>query len=73
MRRLLLTSLGMGALVDFVGDTPTDLTVAFVPTAGDPYEKPTFVDDDRKKLRTMCLSLFCLTMVKKNMQQSTTK
>jgi dipeptidase E len=62
-------SLGMGALRDFVGCSPSEITVAFVPTAGDPYENPTFVDNDRQKLREMGFQLREFDIKNKNPQK----
>jgi dipeptidase E len=50
MGRLLLLSLGMGALADFVGRPPATVSVAFVPTGGDPYDDASFIDRDRRLL-----------------------
>ena len=46
---VLLLSRGLGAVPAFLG--PSARTVAFIPTAGDVYESPTFLDDDRRGLR----------------------
>lgn len=49
-RRLLLLSLGLGAVVDVL---PSGSRIAFVPTAGDPYDDPYFVTDDRERLKKL--------------------
>lgn len=51
MTRILLLSLGMGAMANFVGRAPETVRVAFVPTAGDPYDDSSFVDRDRQLLQ----------------------
>jgi dipeptidase E len=40
----------MGALLDLLDDPPGEVNVAFVPTAGHPYEDASFVELDRRKL-----------------------
>jgi dipeptidase E len=40
----------MGALLDLVDDPSSEVNVAFVPTAGHPYEDPSFVELDHRKL-----------------------
>lgn len=45
--KLLLLSLGLGALVNHL---PKGARVGFVPTAGEPYDDPYFVRDDRRRL-----------------------
>jgi len=47
---VLLLSLGMGALLDVVEEEPDQTEVAFIPTAGDPYDDASFVEADREKL-----------------------
>ena len=47
---LLLISLGLGALADFV---PSGATIGFVPTAGETYTDPYFVRDDRARLQKL--------------------
>src|SRR4051794_36072483 len=52
--RLLLLSSGVDALSDFVGRPPSDVRVAFVPTAGVPcVDASGFVDADRDRLREL--------------------
>jgi dipeptidase E len=46
--RLLLVSLGLGALPDFVG--LPGARIGFVPTAGHPYPDPSFVREDRARI-----------------------
>ena len=53
MKKLFLTSVACKVLDKFVEllvCPPSDLTVAFIPTAADVYENKSFVDDDRNKL-----------------------
>lgn len=53
MKKLFLTSVACKVLdkfVDLLDCPPSDLIVAFVPTAADVYENKSFVDDDRNKL-----------------------
>jgi dipeptidase E len=53
MPRLLLASWGVGALADFVGRPPSDVRVAFVPTASVPCADTGFIDVDRDRLRAL--------------------
>lgn len=56
MIRLLLASLGIECVVEFLaGDT--SLKIGFVPTAGDVYENPDFVERDRSILGDLGYSL----------------
>ncbi|MBU1199637.1 MAG: Type 1 glutamine amidotransferase-like domain-containing protein [Nanoarchaeota archaeon] len=53
MKRLFLTSVAAETLKEFVKilpKLPKDYTVAFIPTAADPYENKSFVEEDRSKL-----------------------
>lgn len=53
MKKLFLTSVACNVLdkfVELLDCPPSDLTVAFIPTAADVYENKSFVDDDRNKL-----------------------
>lgn len=53
MKKLFLTSVACNVLYKFVellDCSPSDLTVAFIPTAADVYEDKSFVEDDRNKL-----------------------
>jgi len=52
-RRLLLASLGLGRLEQFVEGAFEEKVLAFVPTAGTPYEDQSFVDRDRQILAKM--------------------
>src|SRR4051812_37797107 len=47
---LLLLSLGLGAVPQFLKRAGS---IAFVPTAGIPYEQPTFVERDRRLFKEM--------------------
>jgi len=49
-QRLLLLSLGLGAVIDFL---PPPAILGFVPTAGTPYEDPYFVREDRSRLERL--------------------
>ena len=50
MSDLLLLSKGLDALKNFVGASPADVTVGFIPTAADPYEDKWFMEADRQAL-----------------------
>lgn len=53
MKRLFLASAASETLDEFTNNLPdsaTKFTVAFIPTAADPYEDKHFMEDDRKKL-----------------------
>ena len=51
MKKLLLTSKKLDKLSDLITNSPQNVKVAFIPTAGDPYENKWFVDEDREKLK----------------------
>lgn len=71
MGRILLLSLGLGAIADFVGRPPDTVRVAFVPTAGDPFEDSSFVDRDRTLLQGLGYDVTDLDL--KGQTQSTLK
>ncbi len=48
MKRLFLTSFGLGAFADFVGKDPKTVSIGFIPTAADLYKNQWFIDSDRK-------------------------
>ncbi|MFA6437621.1 MAG: Type 1 glutamine amidotransferase-like domain-containing protein [Candidatus Paceibacterota bacterium] len=53
-RKLFLASIVSNVidkLIEFLSKSPKELTVAFIPTAADPYENKWFVDNDRNKLK----------------------
>lgn len=50
MKKLYLTSSKVDGLLDLLSASASKTKVAFVPTAGDPYEDHSFVDEDRQKL-----------------------
>ncbi|MEI6773611.1 MAG: hypothetical protein WCL18_02010 [bacterium] len=53
MQKLFLTSVASKVLnkfIDMIDRPPSDLTVAFIPTASDVYENKSFVENDRNKL-----------------------
>jgi dipeptidase E len=50
MKRLFLTSIGLGAFPSFVGNKPNSITVGFIPTAADPYEDKWFMEEARQIL-----------------------
>lgn len=53
MKKLFLTSVACNVLdkfVELLDCPPSELTVAFIPTAADVYENKSFVDNDRNKL-----------------------
>lgn len=49
--KLLLLSLGLGAIPEFLGSNVKK--IGFVPTAGDVYDDPWFVRDDRLRLKNL--------------------
>ncbi|MFI1416738.1 Type 1 glutamine amidotransferase-like domain-containing protein [Streptomyces sp. NPDC020731] len=61
-RDLLLVSLGLGAVTEFVGGDPAGKRLAFVPDAGVPYEDRSFVDRDRSLLSGMGFDLLEVTL-----------
>lgn len=61
-RDLLLVSLGLGAVAEFVGGDPAGKRLAFVPDAGVPYEDRSFVDRDRSLLSRMGFDLREVTL-----------
>lgn len=53
MKKLFLASIACNVLdkfVELLDRPPSELTVAFIPTAAEVYENKSFVEDDRKKL-----------------------
>lgn len=57
MKKLYLTSLGLGRLSDLLTKSPQASQLAFVPTAADPYEDKWFVEADRRKLASLGFKL----------------
>lgn len=49
-QRVLLLSLGLGAMAEFL---PPPVRLGFVPTAGTPYDDPSFVREDRERLERL--------------------
>lgn len=52
-------------IVSLLDSKPEELKVAFVPTAGDPYEQTPWIDEDRKKLTDKVFSVFNLDLKSK--------
>ncbi|WP_039938509.1 Type 1 glutamine amidotransferase-like domain-containing protein [Streptomyces himastatinicus] len=61
-RDLLLVSLGLGAVAEFVGGELAGKRLAFVPDAGAPYEDRSFVERDRSLLSRMGFDLLEVTL-----------
>ncbi|MEU6551576.1 Type 1 glutamine amidotransferase-like domain-containing protein [Streptomyces sp. NPDC046915] len=61
-RDLLLVSLGLGAVTEFVGGDPRGKRLAFVPDAGDPYADRSFVERDRSLLGRLGFDLLEVTL-----------
>jgi dipeptidase E len=57
MKKLYLTSSKIDGILDLLSKSVSYTNVAFIPTAGDPYEDHPFVDEDRKKLQDMGFNL----------------
>lgn len=54
MKKLFLASVASNTIEEFIKilpEPPNKLTVAFIPTAADPYEDKWFVEEDRNKLK----------------------
>lgn len=58
MKKLLLTSVGIGRLSDLTKKPLSNLQLAYIPTAADPYENKWFIDEDRKKLQGLHVPYF---------------
>lgn len=57
MKKMYLTSAGLGKLPSILSKSPSEAKVAFIPTAADPYDDKWFIDVDLKKLNMMGFSL----------------
>lgn len=53
MRKMYLTSVGLSRLTNILPKPPAEMTVAFIPTAADPYDDKWFIDADINKLNGM--------------------
>jgi dipeptidase E len=69
-RRLLLLSLGISSIKQFVGESK-GLKMAFITTAGNTYSNTWWVASDRKKLKKLGFRLFELDIKDKNLNQLT--
>ncbi len=58
MKKLLLTSVGIGRLSDLTGKLLSKLRLAYISTAADPYENKWFIDEDRKRLQELHIPYF---------------
>jgi dipeptidase E len=68
MKKLFLTSVACKVLdkfVELLDCPPSDLTVAFIPTAADVYENKSFVDDDRNKLSELGFKILDINITNK--------
>ena len=69
MKKLFLTSVACNVLdkfVELLDCPPSDLTVAFIPTAADVYEDKSFVDDDRNKLSELGFKILDINIAGKS-------
>lgn len=66
MKKLLLTSVGIGRLSDLTKKPLSNLRLAHIPTAADPYENKWFIDEDRKRLRKLQIPYFEVDIKNKN-------
>jgi dipeptidase E len=69
MKRLFLTSsawITLPKIIPYLSDIPSRLSVAFIPTAANLYDKKPWIDDDRKKLTEMGFSVFDFDLEGKN-------
>jgi len=69
MQKLFLTSVASKVLnkfIDMIDRPPSDLTVAFIPTASDVYENKSFVENDRNKLVELWFKIFDINIAGKN-------
>ncbi len=69
MKRLFLTSVACNILdkfVELLDCSPSDLTVAFIPTAADVYEDKSFVDNDKSKLLELGFKILEINITGKN-------
>ena len=57
MKKLFLTSAKLDALLSLISGNPTGKKVAFIPTAGDPYEDKWFIELAKKQLSEMGFEL----------------
>lgn len=53
MKKLLLTSVGIGRLPKLSDKPLRELNLVYIPTAADPYDDKWFIEEDRKRLRRM--------------------
>lgn len=74
MKKLFLTSLASKSLdkvVPLLGKLPSELKVAFVPTAGDPFGDHTpWIDNDRKKLVELGFEVFEFSLKNKTRKET---
>lgn len=69
MKKLFLTSIACNILDQFVNlldCPPSELIVAFIPTAADIYENKSFVDDDRNKLSELGFKILDINITGKS-------
>ena len=57
MKKLYLTSSKLDGLFNLLSNSPKQTSLAFIPTAGDPYVDHSFVDEDRQKLLDLGFNL----------------
>lgn len=68
MKKLFLASVACNVLetfVEFLDESPSNLTIAFIPTAADPYENKYFVDIDRDELLRLGFKVIDINIVGK--------
>ncbi|MFA5047758.1 MAG: Type 1 glutamine amidotransferase-like domain-containing protein [Patescibacteria group bacterium] len=69
MKKLFLTSITRtDKLIRMVAKKPNDIRVAFIPTAGDPYEDKWFVDNDRKSFIDLGCKLIDVDLKNKDLE-----
>ena len=66
MKRLLLASVEIGRLSDLARKSLSNIRLAYIPTAADPYENKWFIDKDRKKLQELRIPYFEVDIKNKN-------
>lgn len=69
MKKLYLTSLGIDAMSNILPKPPTQMKVAFIPTAADPYTDKWFMEADIKKLNDMRFQLTLVDLKDKDEDQ----
>lgn len=68
-RRLLLLSVGLGSIKEFVGGKPKGMKLALITTAGNTNSHPWWIDLDRKKLKKLGFIISEIDIKDKNTKQ----